>query len=559
MIVVNPFRGENLKQQELLKRNIFSICAKNAQLHDGSLRPYPCPEVVCEHDFEPCTIYSSKECECIALPQEALFDENHDFTFWAQEGHCVKKSACFCDGETCDVGIPCPDHPLTASGNSPEGCDFDPRVYYYTWVAKFCNGCESEGPMSPPSNQVCGGPAVVGGGSMPPVGSCVTHMRIYRAQSGWKSGEENGVTNNSGITLVGEVAVGTGFTDNLSVGSSTMIGPITERMGGIPSDVKGVGVSAFSTFYWKGRDLYFSADGMVDTYFEYGHFCFPCDIVTAKYWSNSVYVFTEKHVYRIDERAGDGRVVYSKPPDRVELVAPITNPYAVTCGTAAVYYISDSGVYAIARSRTGTEAVHLPLFNTSQWKSMDLSRAKIHVYQQYLFVYSKDWDCTHIFEIEDGVFSDIEYSNHVRYPYSISAMHTDVNGDLLFASGNKTYRFLEGECYDTTVCCVYPPLCKPCCPYTYQIGIRDRLEIGEPVAAYLNIDPSYGDVTFRLWDGECGKKLVFEKTLSGCDLHEFKLPSCRRLSSCFFVELEGCATVYEMRIGTSNKKLGMNS
>lgn len=553
-VVITQFIGEAIKEQKLAKENGAAVCAVNAQLHDGSLKPIPCPELVCEHGFLPRSIFSTPDCGCIAKANETIFAETQNYILWAEDGHCAQKSNCFCEGGRCDIGLPCPKTPMVASGGA-EGCDYSPHRYYYTWVSKQCGGCESEGPLSPPSNQVCG-PANLGGGDAPPSGSCITHKRIYRASSGWKPGDERAIKNNSGVTLVGEVSAGSGMRDGLSVGSTTMISPITQRMRSMPSCMDGVGASGFGIFGWKGKTLYFSADGMVDTMFPEGKFCFDHEIKRAVYLGGSIYVLTDKWNYRIDEAAGESRVRYSNPPHRFELQAPIDNPYSVTTGNSGVYYISKSGIIVLS----GAESLNIgsALFNTSQWKSMDIKNAKVHIYQQYLFLHSRDWEYTHLFEIEDGAHTDIAYSNHVRYPYQISAMHNDHNGDLLFASGENTYKFREGECYDLTVCDPVPPLCMECCPYSYEMPISHQVEVTDWVVAYLHIDARYGDVVFRLWDGDCGDRLIFEKTLSGCDLHEFKLPGCGRLSTYHTVELEGCATVYEMRLGTSNKAIGLN-
>lgn len=553
-LIIADFSGEATREQKLHTHNTFADCAMNAQLHDGSLRPIPCPEEVCVHAFVPRAIWSSNECDCIANPNETIYAEGSGFVFWSSQGSYSQKSSCFCDGEVLRIGMGYPSVKPSASGNS-SGCDFDPHQYYYTYVSSFCNGSESEGPLSPPSGQVCGR-ASVGGGSAPETGHGITSKRIYRSQAGWKTGEEGGVTNNSGITLVGEVAPDASFSDNISVGGSSAIAPITEDMLTMPSNTNGVGVTAFSVFVWEGNKIYFSTAGMVDVMMPEGEIQFDHNIINAVYWNNSVYVFTTKWNYRIDEQASSGGVVRSNPPHKYEMHAPLHYKYSVTTGASGVYYISKNGIIVLS----GNDGANIgsALFPTSVWHSMDIGNAKLHIHQQYLFVTSRKWDYSHIFEIEDGVYSDVRYSNHVRYPYQISATHEDSDGSMLFASGNTVYRFMESTCEDRSQCESLTALCAPCCPYDYVISTRDQAEVLDWASAYVNIDSTYGDVKFTLWDGECGTHLIYEKTLTGCGIHEFKLPAQHSSSAYKTIQLEGCATVYELRLSSSNKLMGLN-
>ena len=135
-IVIRTFIGENSREQKLSTHNIAADCAINAQLHDGSLRPIPCPEEVCQHAFEPRAIWSNSDCECVANPNEASYHEGSGFVFWHQQGSSPWKSGCFCDGEQTLIGLPYPSIPLSANGGG-SGCGFDPHVYFFTQVAEF--------------------------------------------------------------------------------------------------------------------------------------------------------------------------------------------------------------------------------------------------------------------------------------------------------------------------------------------------------------------------------------------------------------------------------------
>lgn len=559
-ILFQNFRGELAPEHRRSKENIYASCSINVNHKAGSLKPYPCPEEVCQQPFDPKAIFAHDGCDCVGWENDTMVDQDRRFIYWHDEVEGTRKSPkdCFCDGVQHKIGLPCPlTPPIASTSGSGGGCTFDPRTYYYTYVAKFCDGCESEGPLSPPSSEVaCGSSVSLGGFSSPPAGYGITNIRLYRTVAGWKSGDESSSTNTSGAILVAELPLGQGYVDSNPVGDIGFISPITYDMESLPSDGDGIGVTAFSTFVWKGKDLYISVDGMVDVYRDYGHFCFDHDIIAARYWNGSIYVFTERWNYRIDEQAGDGAVLYSNPPYRFETLAPIANKYSISVGHSGVFYAANSGVAVVS----GNDMAILPFFTTDQWKSMGLDRVKTHVYQQYLFVYSEGWDYSHLFEIEDNVYGDVEYSNHTRYPYSISAMFTTDEGDLRFASDGVVYKFIEEECYNVVDCDAEPDLCKPCCEMDYRIDLRDVAEIGDLASAYIYINPYYGDVTFQLWRGDCGDELLFEEVLEGCEDHEFKLPGCGPLSKYKTMRIVGCAEVYPTsRLGTNAKLMGRNS
>jgi hypothetical protein len=300
---------------------------------------------------------------------------------------------------------------------------------------------------------------------------------------------------------------------------------------------------------------------MIDVYREPGHLCFDDNIIVAKAWKHSIYVFTEKHIYRVDERAGEGGVVYSNPPSKFESPSRVANPYSLSAGNAGLYYMSTAGLAVVGASTRGDTLSFPPILTSDQWKSLDLSRAKTMVYEHYVFVFSEHWGQTLIIENADGAFGDSEYATFSRYPYSISAMWVNDEGDLRFAtSGGDVYKFIDAACWDALSCDGEKPICTPCCPYTYTIDLRGQTEISGFAAAYIHIDPYYGETVFRLIDKACGNKVLLEKTLKGCGDHEFKLPGCVANSNHLAVEFEGCATVFPMsRLGTSAKEMGLNS
>lgn len=560
-LIYTQFNGLSRRNHDLTNSNTFAEVASNTLLHDGAIRPFKCPELICEHDFQVKEIYSDKDCPCIAFDSETYIVEYKDLIF-IKERNAEAFSVCkeeLCDPTPLCPTLPCPETALHVSSPShSSSCSFRPARFFYTFVSERC-GCLYESPPSPITDVgSCGSPYALSNIPVPDPDLGVTSIRIYRFDSGSKTGGERANANNSGALLIAEIPAGqTEYTDTSSMSSPAHISPVTYDMEAMPKNPDGYGSTLFSLFAWEGKELYISVPRMPMLRYESGRFCFDEKIVAAKYWQGSIYVMTEKHNYRIDEgRGGRGEISYSNPPYRFENILPINNQFSVSSGAVGVFYTSNAGVVVL--SGNDSAVIGNRLFHTSQWKAMRVQDVRTQVYNQFLFIYSPEWDHAHIFEFEDSVFVDNEYSNHVTYPYSIQATYIDYEGVLLFASGNDVYEFHEGAyCFDPEDGEDSQSLCADCCEYRYVIKPRHSVEITDYASGYLNIDPTSGYVTFQLIDQSCGDFVVYEATFAGCGEHQFTLPAgC--LSAGYRIELSGCATVYELRLSTSGMTIGRN-
>jgi len=560
-INILPFRGLASRQQKLLKANTFAECAINTNLQDGSLSAYPCPEFVCDATFDIKEFTHDCDCECTLYRSESYIETYLGRTYVANDIEAYSDNAADCSGGGLDrvaLGMPTPNVPPTVNFIVESGDQYQPSAYMYTYVSKRVSGHVFESAPSPLSRQAnCGVGTTISNMEVPSIIFSLTHIRVYRVDAGWKSGSESNVQNNSGCLLIGEFPFGTTtITDNFDQSDNTMFGLITYDLESMPSNPNGLGATAFSIFSWRGKELFISVDGMPEMRRKNGRFEFDDDIVTARYWNSSIYVFTKRYNYRIDEQAETGGVSYSNPPFRFEKVAPIVNEFSVSVGATGVFYQASSGINVLSGSSMG--GVSTGILNSSQWKAYQRVNVRTHVYNQFLFIFSSDWNFTHVFEFEDGVFGDNEFSNHTIYPYSISSMAQGDDGELYFSSEQEVFRFVESnfcadECFDQQS----TPICEEFCPYDYRIMPVHDVKITDYSTGYIRIDPFYGDVTFRLWDRACGEALVHEQTFSGCSEHEFRLPSgC--LSEEHVIQLEGCARVFELRLSTSSKDMGLN-
>ena len=556
MIVSNFFGEEKFRHQKGTENSLLVECATNAQLHDGALRPIPCPELLSVGNA-PYLTYTEKCGYQGHYNKTKIHSFGPEHLMIDREGYRPHHISCFCDSSDWkEIGLPKPIYPLRAKSQSGSQCHkAETSVYYYTYVRYLCGGRDvEESPLSPPSNVVCGAVASISGPPNHASHYGIMAARIYKSIGSWRSGEDALSENQAGLVLVGETPIGKKMSLTNDLSDLGMIAPITEGHMSMPVLAKGVGVSDFSVYTWRGSELWFSADGFIHTAKPSGRYKFDDDIITANYWRGNTYVFTYNKIYIIEESASPEGVSRSNPPSVINYTSPPIDKWAVKTGNDGLYYLSNSGLMVVS----GAEVINLgsALFPTSTWKTLDLSRADIHVHDQYLFMFSPDWGVTYLFETEDGTHVDVPYSNMVRYPYRITSM-VEKDGEAYFISEGGMYRFVEESCEVSLDCDKRLSVCNECCEYDYRFRALHELSVGDWSSIYLRIGSGTGDVTFRLWDMSCGKKLMHEKTFSGCGLHECKLPHCRGIGENYMVQLTGCGTVHQLKLGTSGKDMSM--
>ena len=134
-IEFTPSLGENPIQGFGANTGAAS-CAVNSKFWHGDLRPFQCPTETCkDRDIEETikTMYSTCECACISWDVVVDIADCHcDFVVWTGDGKPqIAKGDELCNGESCDLGVPCPDAPpeattepcIDTSAECAEGCE----------------------------------------------------------------------------------------------------------------------------------------------------------------------------------------------------------------------------------------------------------------------------------------------------------------------------------------------------------------------------------------------------------------------------------------------------
>ena len=109
-----PFRPANLLRSRYLRKE---WAVWDANLHHGDIRPFACPEFMCETDIEGGQIFPMSKCCCLVLPDctEPVKGFCKDQWFWVDPVSCTLRQSTeeqLCVLESCRAGSPVPDRPI---------------------------------------------------------------------------------------------------------------------------------------------------------------------------------------------------------------------------------------------------------------------------------------------------------------------------------------------------------------------------------------------------------------------------------------------------------------
>lgn len=127
-----------------------AACAINSKLWHGDLRAFQCPRESCkdEFDYDIKTLYSSCECACLAWDTVVSIADCHcDFIVWSGDGKPqIATNAELCQGESCDLGVPCPTVAPTVTVeeclDTSEECEAGCNDTYDACVEAAYSGCD---------------------------------------------------------------------------------------------------------------------------------------------------------------------------------------------------------------------------------------------------------------------------------------------------------------------------------------------------------------------------------------------------------------------------------
>jgi hypothetical protein len=288
------------------------------------------------------------------------------------------------------LGIPCADTAPSVLVGSPTGVpkDTEGRSYAYQYV----NGDGERGSLSKASQSVLvqdGQSVVVSGWTTPDVSWNVTHVRIYRAVSGFQSGKETGNLFDTNWMLVAEVPISTPsytdtrYNDDLQESIEEDIAPPPpEALRGIVHIQK---MNALAGFV--GNRVYFSEN---NSYHQWPYFIDLDDNVCALVESNGIlYAATDGHPYAI-VAATDCKNAGCREAVRLPIAYPM-----VGCGNRRMaatpqgaVYPSHEGLILLA-GRSEPQVFTLPLYAPDDWQQLAPESIRPVAFGGKLFVFGR--------------------------------------------------------------------------------------------------------------------------------------------------------------------------
>ena len=544
-----------------------AIC--DADIRDGCIKPYPCVEEVCESEGPIGTIISTDPC----CTFDGCVNEVKDFccanSFWTEEigdEVMIPQVGDPC-GESCDFTAPCPDAP-TVMYPDCEDCKSCFSSYRFAYVLEI-GGQEYQGEMSPPSqiSPHCPCPDVSGWSFPDP---CITKVRVYRAESGFKDGSQK-TTDNAGWFYVGETSELT-FTDCVDTCDLQPADPFIEEFRFPPEDLRCITMTDDGVYAGlSGREIWITLVGQPNTWRP--------EYTIHKDWGDPVAVcaLQEDLVVMTTNRL----ITYNMGLDTLGPRAqrtvslgsfPICSKKSIAKGNSGIIFASTAGLVAVqssgVRGSLQAQVISSPWFSAADWKRMDPESMVSTMYNgSYIMSTSVD---SYMFSFGDGAYANapetaltglnlpLPGSPKGEEGVAIGATALVADEDkctIHFGKDNKVYEWRpddQGEPRshkDNKECDEYDR-----CPYFYRSAQQRFPRKITLNSGRADVDSRKGETEMTLYrglcDGECDIACVKE---INCD--EFRMGGCGRSNNWFF-ELCGTADVCDLTLATSCASLG---
>lgn len=587
---INKFKAPNFSIGRYQRRD-FQIF--DANLHYGDVRPFACPELVCEDVGRLNKLYPLPECECLGFDDtvtDIVRGFCHDQYFVLAEGNLYQATTeTLCRGVVdCLAGAPhSTESPVATStcetyvepvldenGDvieegyfEPKGCEGYGVSYVVTYVAEHA-GIEVESAPSPPSEVV---PVttdrhgtVVTWGEPPVAGHCIVGTRLYRSETTFQDADGvNGMVEGSEWVLVAEF-IGTdtrSFTDN--VASHETGGPLLTYMpmpfvapkGGLVGLARtddGIVVAEKHRVYISeaGKPM-FTFDGVAEVEDE---------IRAIRAIGNNVFIFTNHRPYKIGYRHTEGTISIERKITERDIPLASVNSLAVWgskiffASTYALYEWDIGGYGADIRSTTSQ------MITPEQWRNIKPETVRGVAYE-YGYMFSCD-GLEYALMIEygqDGTDTNSDFHVMPITYAKANAYATRYDGVITYEQGGDIYTWDwrrdpcgQFEIWDN----IRPNLCEmcECCPWKIALFFDNegknrfskmRVEFDE--RSYTHIDAKFIQHGF-------GNERVVLGEAKVINSRGFSIPRYSS-SQTFIAELSSCAIMHEVRYATSSQEL----
>ena len=554
LAVFNNFKSVSLLKSRFARRGAFEVW--DANLHDSGIRPFKCPEKICDGSAGMNSIYPLRECECLGFesvvePIQGFCPDQH---FHVISGRLVQNTTNgFCaPSGGCLAGSPQP-QPVSITGDcSKDDCDIVGFRYVITYVTTHA-GVQVESSPSPPSNVLpanAENPAIVL--SLPPLpnGFCITNTRIYRTEAKFNDAEGGISPDGSEYLLVATIpSMQFVFVDNVPPCDSAYpltthnpkVFPAPENIKFLARTEDGIAVADLNRVYisMAGQPM-FSMEGVVNIENE---------IRCIQAIGNNILVLTDKFPVTISYSVSQGMTSISRKTIRRHL--PLTSYKSVSTYGDNVFFASEYSLYTWSASKVRSRIS--PLLTPEQYKMLDPSSIVGTAYEFGYMLTTKELGHSIMLELEgDDIESRVVNSMMPISYINADTMSLDHDGHIIYTEGNSTYRwdyreqiFCKKELQDSDE----RSMCVDCCPYRFRF-FYDNEGKNHFAVARIEFDERSGFSVMANFRNE-----HFGGTENSVDIEVvssrgFAIP--RFLSTQGkSVQVSGCATITEIRMATA--------
>lgn len=563
-ITYSNFTAANQRRHKYQRRSAYAIW--DANVRDGSLRPFACPTEICASASNG-SIYALREChECVTYPTDeapvAGFCGEQHFVVDAGRLHVASSASICAGGYDCLAGAPIVQNARVETECSTDDCAIVGVSYVVTSYVEH-SGIVTE---SGPSNAThvvaakAGGYAARVEWDAPEAGFCLSGFRIYRTETTFADAQVR--EESSDYMLVGQTHPGaTFFVDraapDMSVEPLTTYDPMVYPA---PHGIKYVTRTEDGIVVADDNRIYISVPGQAMFYTE-GIVNIDDKILAIEAIGKRILVLTDQYPVVVTYSITQGMLSVDR--DTMQQPAPLTSKKSVSRYGTAVFFAStytlmvwDTAGYG-ADLRSAMNAVALP----DHWKLLEPETIVGTAYVYGYMLTSKRLKHSLMFEFAEGRI-DTRANTHVMPISYINAdiMGVDRDGHIVYTQEGSTWRWdyrHDEWCTDDFQDIGNRITCAECCPYHatfyYDNEGKNRFTVARIEFDELTAESVYAEISQSHFGNET--PLATYDVLSS---RGFGIP--RSISAqAFFISVSGCATINEIKLATAYAELANRS
>lgn len=345
------------------------------------------------------------------------------------------------------LGVPRPIAPPQTSNHDVD----TEKSRSVAYVTTFVNNFGEEGPPSLPSQEI----SIADGQSValtfyytPDFEYDIKRIRIYRRESGFRTGSEKESTPNTNWYLVAELPITSGSAiDNKSieeVGYPLSTTEVREP----PENMRNITIASETAVLvgTLANKILFSKNLQPHNWQVSQEMTLDDNIVAIESYGDSIFVATDGYPYRIDattacdDRACRSVVKYDTP---MPMIACHTGRGSVATPLGMIY-VSADGLVLLTTGST-PKVISTDHFSADDWRKLQPHTMRLAYHKGALFVVSDS--ISFILWLDRTTYSDAEHKNLVTFSDEPTDMVQTRQGELLLLMEDGVYQWAAADKY----------------------------------------------------------------------------------------------------------------